>query len=550
VQRSTESTSRFRTVTGAAAACLVAVPILFFNLGGYALWDPDEARHAEIAREVFTAADWRGWIVPSFNFRPYHDKPILFYWLVSAAYAAGGVSELAARSVPALAALITVLTTYLWAARTWGVGAGVAAAVVLATAAEFAALGRYANLDMLLTLWITLGLLAVYRWTRRADASLEPAAACAALGMLTKGLVAPVLIGGIGVVYLAAIGRLRLLGRARLLRCALVFLAVAGPWYVVAGLLNPDYLHELFVRHHYLRFFHSARYLHPGPIYYYVPMLVACFFPWSVLLPATFTGTLTRSQRGPAEIFCLCWALGVVVFFSLSKGKLGTYILPSLPPLALLTGRYVSELVQRPSLSASTRWLVGGGALVAAFAYLCATPVLVALSSRIYNGVWVHTSFLAAVAIPMAAALLLLLHLGRHQLTPIALGGGILVCLGVFYQWAAPQISAVRSEVALAELITADAPRSAAAPIVAYSVRTPSLLFYLRRPVQEIDRPRQLERVLGRHALVFVVTSPKHLPAVRAAGTLFPWHTEARHVLYASEPLSRSTAGDGAAAHR
>src|SRR5262249_9268091 len=67
-------------LAGAAVVALFAALILLPNLGGYALWDPDEGRHAEVAREMLAAHDWRGWIVPTYGFRPYHDKPVLFYW--------------------------------------------------------------------------------------------------------------------------------------------------------------------------------------------------------------------------------------------------------------------------------------------------------------------------------------------------------------------------------------------------------------------------------------------------------------------------------------
>lgn len=523
---------------GAVAAALVGALVLFWNLGGYALWDPDEARHAEVAREMFTATEWRSWIVPSLNFHAYHDKPILFYWIVSAAYALGGVNELAARTVPAGAALITILAIYFWAARLWNPRAGLAAAVVLATSGEFVALGRYTNLDMLLTLWLTLGLLAVYRWTQRAEAgaTLTRAAVCAALGMLTKGLVAPVLIAGIGLSYLAVTRRLALLRKGRLLRSAVVFLLVAGPWHLAAAVSAPDYLPEFFFRHHYQRFFESQRYLHPGPIYYYLPMLLLCLFPWSVLLPATLRGTLGRERRGSTELFCALWALGIVVFFSLARGKLGTYILPALPPLALLTGRYVDDLMRRRSLPAVERRLIGGGIMVAAAVFVLAAPVLMALSARIYDGAWITTSLLAVVMIPVGFVLILFLRRGWHHVTPIPLGVGIAGGFLVFYTWAAPSISAVRSEAPLAAAIADGGAQASAAPIVAYSVRTPSLLFYARRPVREIDRPKTLERILTEHPLVFVVTSPKHLPTVLAAGALFPWHTEGRHVLYATQP--------------
>jgi 4-amino-4-deoxy-L-arabinose transferase-like glycosyltransferase len=530
---------RLRTIAGAVAACLVAGLIFSCNLGGYALWDPDEGRHAEIAREIFTAKDLRGWIVPSLNAEPYYHKPILFYWLVDGAYSLGGVNELAARAVPAAAALGTVLAVYLFAARAWSAGAGLAAAVVLVTAGEFAVLGRLATLDMLLTLWVTLGLVAFHRWTLRAEvgASLAPAAFSAALGMLTKGLVAPVLIGGVGLIHLAVTRQLRLLAHARWLRSAALFIAVAGPWYLAAWLVEPNYLREFFLLHQYDRFLQSTRHMHPGPVYYYIPMLLICFFPWSLLLPATVRGTLTRSRRGPVELFCLCWAAGILVFFSLSRGKLGTYILPSLPPLALLTGRYVSDLVTRPTIPTAERRLIGAGMILAAGVCFAAAPILFVLSWYVYGGAWTRTSILATVLIPVGATLVLLVRRRHHGMTPIALAIGFFLAFLVFYRWAAPSISAVRSGAPLAAAIAASSTGGVEKPpIVVYGVRSPSLLFYVQRPVSEIDRPGKLKRFLAEHSFVFVVTSPRHVPDVLAAGARFAWHTGGRHVLYASEP--------------
>ena len=524
---------------GAVAAALLASLILFWNLGGYALWNYDEARHAEVAREIFSATDVRGWVVPSLNGRPYYDKPILFYWLVSAAYGVGGVDELSARAVPAIAALVTVLATYAWAAGVWGTAPALAAAAVLVTAGEFAALGRYANLDMLLTLWITLGLFAVYRWSERAErgASLVPAAVCAALGTLTKGLVAPVLVAGIGLAYLAVSGRLGLLRRARLARATLAFVAVAGPWHFAAGLIDGNYLWELFARHHFERYFEATRdHLHAAPFYYYLPMLILCFLPWSVMLPVTVVRTFARARRGDPERFCACWVLGILVFFSLASGKLGTYILPALPALALLTGRCIAGIVGREALAPVERRLLAAGIATAATLFIVAAPVLVGLSARIYDSAWMQTSFLALAVIPVGLLLAAFLRRGWLHATPVALAGGMTITLLLFYTWGAPAISAVRSEASLAARIAAVDGTEPRPLVVAYSVRTPSLLFYLRQPVREVEYAPALTRVLSKHPLVYVVTSPKHVPALLASGALYAWHTGAHRVLYASTP--------------
>jgi hypothetical protein len=159
------------------------------------------------------------------------------------------------------------------------------------------------------------------------------------------------------------------------------------------------------------------------------------------------------------------------------------------------------------------------------------------LSWYVYDGAWTKTSILATVLIPVGATLVLLVRRRHHGMTPIALAIGFFLAFLVFYRWAAPSISAVRSGAPLAAAIAASSTGGVEKPpIVVYGVRSPSLLFYVQRPVREIDRPGKLKRFLAEHSFVFVVTSPRHVPDVLAAGARFAWHTGGRHVLYASEP--------------
>jgi hypothetical protein len=175
--------------------------------------------------------------------------------------------------------------------------------------------------------------------------------------------------------------------------------------------------------------------------------------------------------------------------------------------------------------------------------FFMAMPVLMALSARIYGGAWMMTSLLAAVLLPFGAGLVILLRQQRLHLTPVTVAAGIGSGLLVFYTWGAPAISAVRSEAPLAAAIAAADGGDGHAPVVAYSVRTPSLLFYLQRRVREIDHAPVLKRMLSKHPVVYVVTSPKHVPTVLDSGALFPWHTGGRHVLYASAPAPQNGGG-------
>src|SRR5262249_16469293 len=144
--------------------------------------------------------------------------------------------------------------------------------------------------------------------------------------------------------------------------------AVAGPWYVAVGVVDPDYLRDFFLIHHLKRFTSQGTTFHAGPWWYYAPALALIFFPWTALLPVTLGGTASR--RDPALRYCLCCAAIVIGFFSLSHGKLATSILPALPPLAVLTAHAVDAL----DATALARRLAVGGIVVLAVVLAAAWP--------------------------------------------------------------------------------------------------------------------------------------------------------------------------------
>lgn len=518
--------------------CLLAV-VLLPGLGSYALWDPDEARHAEIAREMFTAPAWQGWILPSLNFAPYHDKPVLFYWAASLAYAIGGVGEAAARGVSVLAAIATTLLVHRWARRTWGTVTALASSTMLLTSIEFVGLARYADLNMLLTLWITAGCLAVQQWADGNEAesarSLRVAAAAAALGLLTKGFVAPVLIGGVLLGHLAATRRLARLWTVPWGQLVGIAGLIAGPWYLSAGLLDPAYLADFILRHHIDRFVRPGTLLHGKSVLFYVPIVLGGFLPWSPLLPGVVRWMAGTGRSGNGERFCAWWALTVLGFFTLSQGKLGTYILPAYPPLALLTARWAVRALGPVAAPWERPWLVCGAWVAALFLLLVPPGVYVAMT-YVQGGAWQGLWPLGLPLIPFAALAMQQLATARPARALTVIAAGMVTAIVVFYRWGAPRISEVQSEAPLARMIRTADQEAGPVPVLAYSVRTPSLLFYLGRKVATGDHPKDLERALGGSARLFVVTSTRHVPDLEATGRLVPWHTAGHHQLFASMP--------------
>jgi len=519
--------SRLRVLLSAVGIADLAGTVLFAGLGRYPLWEPDEARHAEVAREMAASG---AWILPTLHGSPYHDKPVLYYWLTAAAYHVGGQGTEMARAVSATSALLTLLAVFVWAGSVWGVQAAALSALTLLTTVEFFALGRFGDLNMLLTLFVTVGVLGVHGWANRdgRGPGLVLAAVAAALGALTKGLVAPALIGCVGLAQLWGRERLRLLRRRQVLLAGAVFFAVAGPWYVLVGLHSPGYLRDFFVHHHLHRMVGGLR-LHPEPFYFTILAAAACFFPWTLLLPAALHRAL-REWRDDATTFCALWAGVVVLLFTLPSGKLATYVLPAMPPLALLVGHYWSGLTgQAPDVREGGLLRFGLGAL--ASMAIAVPPVAIAVTARYAAGRWLPIAELSLVLWPFGLVLAWLALGRRYEHAPSVLAVGMLTVCAAFYGYGAPRVSAVVSDGPIARLITAADP-SRHAPVVAFRTYGGSLAFYLDRPVRFLDSPGRLRRVLARRPLAFIVTHRRHLRALRDL-TLYQWR-KGRHVLLAT----------------
>lgn len=319
-----------------------------FVLGGRALSVPDEGRYAEIPREMVTTGDW---LTPRLNGVKYLEKPPLVYWLTALSIRLFGLSEWSVRLVPALFALLGCLTVYVAGAKLYGRRAGLLAAVVLATSALYFALSRVIILDMPVTVLLTAALLSFLLGTREDHGSKRRMFflgfyAFAALAVLTKGLIGAVLPGIIIFCWMLVAGEWRALKSMRLVSGAALFLIIVSPWHIFVSLANPEFPGFYFIREHVQRYLTTVHH-HDKPVWFFLPILAGGLLPWSVFLvqaarhslPATWEG---RKQRTDT-VFLLLWAGLIFLFFSASSSKLIPYLLPVLPPLALLLGKYLAD---------------------------------------------------------------------------------------------------------------------------------------------------------------------------------------------------------------
>ncbi|MGO8763081.1 MAG: glycosyltransferase family 39 protein [Desulfobaccales bacterium] len=397
---------------------LVGLVLFGYRLGAPGLMDPDEGRYAEIAREFFVRRDW---LIPHLNLLPYLEKPPLVYWLTALGFKVLGYTETAARLPSAVSALGGVFLAYGLGRALWGPVAGVLGALVLASAAGYVALGRILTLDMTFALWLNLGIGLGYLALSRGQARLWPWAYLAlALAVLTKGPVALVLAGlAWGIWAMVSRGTWRPLVQPR---SWLLLAAITLPWFVYVQWRYPEFFRFFILEQHFGRFLTPA--IHPEPLSYYVPVLLGLLLPWTWLLP--WTVAAKGRWRDPDFRFLVIWAAVIVVFFSLSRGKLVPYILPALLPLALLVGHGLTGLTGVGRLSFNSRllksslvvWGVSGVALVGLNLWPPA-PLVKALARANLSFPYLLTLSMVWVLTPLAA--LIWRHLGALVLGALLL---------------------------------------------------------------------------------------------------------------------------------
>jgi len=329
------------------------------------LLDDADTVHAEAAREIVETGDW---VTLHANKIRYLEKAPLMYWSVALSYKLFGVSEFSSRLPIALATLGLMLATMLFGNLAFGEKAGFYSALCIGTCVGIYLFTRVLWPDVMLTLFITM---AFYCFCR---ANEDPGASryvygiylFGALAVLTKGLVGAAFPAIIILAYLLITGDVRKLARLKLFTGALLFVAVAAPWHIAAGLSNPGSLmvgapHPSQSRGFFWFYFmneHLLRYIgkrYPAdydtvPLPLFLGLHVVWLFPWSFFLPLAIkeipwrVKNLNREER--VTLFLVVWAALVIIFFCFSTTQ-EYYTMPSYPAFALLIGSALAKAESR-----------------------------------------------------------------------------------------------------------------------------------------------------------------------------------------------------------
>ncbi|HOX40385.1 MAG TPA: phospholipid carrier-dependent glycosyltransferase [Candidatus Brocadiia bacterium] len=314
-------------------------------LGSRPLFAPDETRYAEVPREMIVSGDW---IVPRLNGLRYFEKPPLGYWLVAATMEVFGQNSFSTRLPSALATGFSALMLFFFMRRFGGSAhVAIATSAIYLTFALVFGLGIYAVLDADVNLFLTGTLVAFYfAWREKVRARrwgfLALSGICCGLAFLTKGFLALV----VPVIVCAPFCLWEKRWKDGLKMCwlpAVVALLVAIPWSIVIHQREPDFWRFFFWNEH-VRRFTAGNAQHREPFFFYAAILPALILPWTFLIPAAIPGIIRlKLSADPILRFAACWFLCPLLFYSVCRGKLATYILPCLPPLAILFASWLHD---------------------------------------------------------------------------------------------------------------------------------------------------------------------------------------------------------------
>src|SRR4051794_29111635 len=327
------------------------------------------------------------YVIPTFNYEPRLNKPVLSYWIVAAFYKVFGITVGVQRWPIALGAVVMIVTAGFlgWFAASGasgraspGMDALLWSMVGLAIAPRLLMLARRVFIDVYISMFMAMTLLwfaAAERYPARRRLFLALMYVSVGLGMLTKGPVAAVVPALVFAAYLLMHRELRRVTEMMIPAGAVIVLAIVAPWY--AALYARDgwtYIVSFFVGENLDRFASGVGVqVARGPLFYF-PVLFSDSFPWSLFLIPAFIGCATewRSAGGDGDAsgrvrtLLWLWIAVFVGFFSLSAGKQDLYIFPIVPAVCALAGWAIARASHGPGLPSTSRTAALVGALLLA----------------------------------------------------------------------------------------------------------------------------------------------------------------------------------------
>lgn len=374
--------TEFCTILG---ICILFYFIFFHNIWSYALMDVDESRYVSMAKDMFNTKDF---MTLYLNKEFFFEKPPLYFWSECLSFAFWGkITEATARFPVALYGAITCLLTYILGRKIISRPFGLVSSLILATSLEFLILAKFAILDIVVASCVTFslyfGILTYYVKEKNKKYMWWLFYIFSALAVMAKGIPGFVIpFGSMFFVSLYSKNFKDIFKPQYFIVGFVLFFGITLPWHItMLNIHDPLFFNEYIMKHHVSRFLGSGELGRQQPFYFYFLTILWGFFPWIVSTLTVLIRKLIKWDfgfRGKNDtqklmVFAGIIAIFTLLFFSSSKTKLITYILPIYPALALLGGLIWTNYIQKGEYSKiinKTVYALGAIFIIAAIAAL------------------------------------------------------------------------------------------------------------------------------------------------------------------------------------
>lgn len=367
------------------ALLLLCYFVFFFNIGNYALMDVDETRYVSMARDMFHTKDF---LTLYLNGEYFFEKPPLYFWGECLSFALfGKVNEFTARFPVAMYGTLSTLLVYFTGKKFVSERYGFISAIMLATTLEFVILAKFAILDIVVTTCIGFSVMFGFLTQIVEDKNKKYCwwlfYVFSAFAVMAKGI--PGFIVPFSVMFFVTLANKtfkEVFKPQFIIIGFILFFLIVLPWHIVMFKIHdPLFFNEYIVKHHLNRFFSSSEIHREQPFYFYILTILWGVFPWifSVIAVAVsklkgidFKNLKFSFVEQKYLLFNLIAFLVTLIFFSASKTKLITYILPiyffTAPLIAFAWENYIYRATYKKAIDISV-YIVGGIFVIAGITF-------------------------------------------------------------------------------------------------------------------------------------------------------------------------------------
>lgn len=357
-----------KPVTMIIVICIISV-LPWIGLGDFST--KGEPREAAVAVSMLETGNW---VLPQAYANEFAYKPPMAHWLMAAfSYPGGEVTEFTSRLPSALAFVVLMgFVLVFFGKRIVKFQEAFIATLLLMTSVEIHRAAMTTRVDMLLTMFIVLGLFQLYRWEDKLELKGLPVFipllfGCAILTKGPVGIILPLFIFGIYLLMLRKYGWLTIFKALLYAGVSSLFLPML--WYVAAWKQGGDDFLNVVLAENFGRFFHlstpgiSYDLGHENGVWYNFVTLAAGFIPWTIFFFFTLFGIkLHKPQHSfrqllsdswkriltmeKVRLFSLVALVCIVFFYSIPSSKRSVYLMPAYPFIALFLAQYAIYITE------------------------------------------------------------------------------------------------------------------------------------------------------------------------------------------------------------